>query len=836
MSNVMTLLRRELGQLFRTPLAYVFLILFVVLVQLPFLLTLFQARSADMRLFFEVLPWMIVIFAALVTMRLWAEERQENTYEMLLTFPMRDRELVLSKFLAAFLFIAIGIACTLSIPVLLMTLGNPDNGTMVSGYLGALLCAAMWCAAGVFFSGLTRSQLLAALVTFVFGMVSLFVGVDSVAALIDGAADGLGAWLQSMVGTYTHFSALSRGVVDLANVLFFVVWIVAFLYLNTLFVGWRRRPGSAPVLSLATAFAIGSALLAGRLLSETSLARADLTEDKLFTLSEGTITILKQADVPVRATYYVSPRDEMTSAYTDMEREVVDRLDEIRIRSGGMLQFRVVHMKAANLAARVQTDEEARAEEGEDPLKLNDEESVEKRLMDKGVAPFPAQDIEATAVTSKYIYSTLGISYREKDEELIAPLRPTDLPDIEYKIASTVARLVREAPARIALYLGKEPLDPQIAALYQQRGIPIPDPHSEVGDFLRHEKYDVVRTELTQHSPMPANYDAFIAVGPTNWGERERWELNRALASGKPVLLAVQRYTWDYREARGGGVSVKRQDAAVGIDDVLGPQGIDVSRQILMQDKNAVQLTVPGGSGLRALLGMPVKVPMHIGVGQAEMHPESTIVDRLGDMLYLWGTGLALEQSKLNERGFKVTTLVETTDEAWTMPPDGNLRDYIARDGQSFGRFPLVALIEGQFDDRYGGRERPKWPPKIEMSPGGRPRPAPPDLPETPLVTAPGKLLLAGSSRMWQNGIVRSPANGNLLLNSVAALTLDPALLTVRSKKPTPRSFPEASSMTALFGRGVPLVLVPLLIIAFGLIVGVLRMRARESWNKEHGR
>ena len=147
-----------------------------------------------------------------------------------------------------------------------------------------------------------------------------------------------------------------------------------------------------------------------------------------------------------------------------------------------------------------------------------------------------------------------------------------------------------------------------------------------------------------------------------------------------------------------------------------------------------------------------------------------------------------------------------------------------------------MALIEGQFDDVFAGQERPKWPPSVRMSPDGRPMPPPPDLPAPPLVTQPGKLLIVGSSRMWQAGIVRNTGNANLLLNSVSALTLDPALLTVRSKKATARTFAEVEPFTAFLGRAIPLAVVPLLIIAFGLGIGFMRMRAREAWNQAHGR
>ena len=272
MSNVMTLLRRELGQLFRSPLAYVFLVLFVFLVQLPFMLQVFLARTADLRGFFGILPWFVVIFAALVTMRSWAEEQQENTYEMLLTFPMRDWELVVAKFLATYLFLCVGIVATITLPIMLFVLGEPDAGPIVSGYLGAFLVAAMWCAAGVFFSSLTRSQLLAAIVSFVLGLMSLFLGIAQVAEVIDGKVAGLGTIVGSMIGTWSHFDALGRGVVEVVDVLFFLSWTAVFLYLNTLYVGMRRAPRAGVLLSAGTFLAVGCGLLGARLLSDASMA------------------------------------------------------------------------------------------------------------------------------------------------------------------------------------------------------------------------------------------------------------------------------------------------------------------------------------------------------------------------------------------------------------------------------------------------------------------------------------------------------------------------------------------------------------------------------------
>ena len=835
MSNVMTLLRRELGQLFRSPVAYVFLVLFVFFVQLPFVLQIFLSRSADLRGFFGLLPWFVVVFAALVTMRSWAEERQENTYEMLLTFPMRDWELVVAKFAATYLFLCFGIACTATLPIMLMVLGEPDVGPMASGYLGAFLLSASWCAAGIFFSSLTRSQLLAAIVTMVLGVTSLFVGVSQVAEVIDGKIPGLGSVLGSVMGTWNHYDALGRGVLEVADVLFFAVWTAVFLYLNTLFVGMRRAPRAGVILSAGTVLALGCGLLGARLVSDATIARADVTEEQLYTLSQGTVRILQRAAVPVRATFYVSPRDDLPTEMQNLERDVVDRLEEMRLQSGGMIDVRVVHMEAANLA--VQTEADAKEEEAADALSLDEEKSIERRLIEKGVQPFQVQSFDATSSTAKYVYATLGLAYEAKDEELIHPVVPSRLQELEYLIASTVSRLVRERPPRIALFLGEEAMDPQVRQMMLQMGRQIPQPYAQVEQFLRQEKFDVVPTKLTQHMPMPEQYDALVAIGPVDWSDRARWELSRALASGKPVFLAAQRYTWDYEPARGGGIIPRMSKADPGLDGVLEPLGLGVSDAILMQMENAYALRVRTGTIQDLAGGVPLKMPTHIGLLADNFSHDSAITDRLDGVLYLWGTALDLDREVLQRKGMEVSILAETLDQAWEVPTDRPLRNAdLEPQGQELGTFPLVAMIEGQFDDVYAGQERPDWPVSVEMSPDGRPLPPPPDTRETPLTPAPGKLFLCGAARAFQDGILGNPGNQLLLLNGISALTLDPELLEVRSKQPRARQFSEPSAGEAMLWTVIPLAIVPLTLIGFGLLIGFLRMRSRERWNSEHGR
>lgn len=842
MSDALVIVRRELGALFRAPLAYVFLVVFLVLSQVFFVLPVFQMGTADLRTFFDMLPWCLALFASFVTMRSWAEERQENTFEMLLTFPMRDRDLVLGKFLSSFLFLAIGIACTFALPLLLFVLGNPDPGAIAAGYAGALLFAAKCTAMGIFFSGLTRSQLLAALASAAVALVFLLVGTEPIAVFLDAWLPGLGSALRSVFGDWGRLSSFARGVLELADVAWFAGWTAAFLFMNALHVGLRRHPSGVAVLSVGLPLTLGCAILLGRLASDASWARADLTEDRVNTLSEGTLRILSRARVPVRVTYYVSPKDDMPTDYQDLERLVMDRLEEIRAAAGGRLTVRVEHMNAANVVVRPEDElgeiggeggEEEEDEKVLDPEKKK-EKSLERRLLAKGVQPFAKPTVEGASTSTRIVYSTIAVAYREKDEEYLQPITPERVPEIEYLLANTVSRLVRPRAPKVALVLGPEPMDPQIRQMYQQMGRELPDPYSGVERLLRAEKFDVQRVAFNGYEPLPDDYDALVVIGPEEMDERQQWEVNRAIASGKPTLLALQRYTWRYGQ-RDRRITAAFSETDPKLGDVLGAHGISVSREILMDAKH-VTIQFPLGGIQNLFGGTPVTLPMHIEVTPETMNKDSVLVQRLSSILYLWGTALDLDRPKLAAQALDATVLFESSEKSWTVEPDLRNFDFNPRP-ERFAKLPLAVQVRGRFKDALAGKPRPKWPFKLEMMPDRRPRPMPPDTDETPLVPAPGHLVVIGCARQWQNGFLEAIGNAPFLLNCIDALTLDEDLLQVRSRRPRDRRFErKPTDAEAIFWRAVPLVLVPGALVAVGLGIAFARMRRREAWAAEHGR
>ena len=233
MRNVGIIVRRELASYFVTPLAYVFIVIFLVLAgAFTFYLGNFYERNqADLAPFFNFLPWLFLFLIPAVSMRMWAEERGSGSIELLMTLPVTLWQAVVGKFLAAWAFA--GIALALTFPVWLTTvyLGDPDNGAILAAYLGALLMAGGFLAIGTCMSAVTRNQviafILAAVVCFLFLLSAFPLVLNFFSSFLPRAiVDAIAGF-----SFLTRFDAISKGVLDLRDILYFLMlmlfWLVA---------------------------------------------------------------------------------------------------------------------------------------------------------------------------------------------------------------------------------------------------------------------------------------------------------------------------------------------------------------------------------------------------------------------------------------------------------------------------------------------------------------------------------------------------------------------------------------------------------------------------------
>jgi ABC-type transport system involved in multi-copper enzyme maturation permease subunit len=240
MRNVATVFRREFAAYFNSPIAYIFIIVFLVLNCGLFMTPFFLQGQADMRDFFGNLPLFLIFFIPALTMRLWAEDKRSGTFELLMTLPMRSSEVMLGKYVAALAFYLVALAGTLTVPIMVGLLGDPDGGMIASGYVGAVLLGALYMSVGIFCSGLLRDQISA----FILGMVACFVffllGVPAVASTIDGWFAGFGSFLQNAIGLMPHYQSMIRGVIRLGDVAYFLALTAVFLALNNIWLEGRK--------------------------------------------------------------------------------------------------------------------------------------------------------------------------------------------------------------------------------------------------------------------------------------------------------------------------------------------------------------------------------------------------------------------------------------------------------------------------------------------------------------------------------------------------------------------------------------------------------------------
>ena len=242
LSNIKAVLKRELSGYFGSPVAYVFIVIFLLLVGFfTFNVSNFyEMGQADLRGFFQWHPWVYMFLIPAVAMRLWSEERRLGTIELILTMPITPAEVIVGKFLAAWLFIAVALALTFPMVLTVLYLGNPDLGTIFCGYIGSLLMAGAFLAIGSMTSSLTRSQVISFILAVVLCLFFILSGYAPVTGALSGWAP---TWLVDMVaqlGVLTHFTAISRGIIDLRDILYFFSVIIFMLFVNGIVILNRR--------------------------------------------------------------------------------------------------------------------------------------------------------------------------------------------------------------------------------------------------------------------------------------------------------------------------------------------------------------------------------------------------------------------------------------------------------------------------------------------------------------------------------------------------------------------------------------------------------------------
>jgi ABC-2 type transport system permease protein len=241
MNGFWSVFKRELKGYFVTPVAYVFLVIFLFFAgYLAFKNGFYEMRQADLRVFFGNLPLLFVFMVPCTAMRLWAEERKTGSIELLLTLPITVTQAVLGKFFAAWAFLGIALLLTFPMPLTVYYLGNPDTGLIVTGYLGSFLMAGSFLAIGAFFSALSKNQVISFILSVVACAVLVYAGMPTTINYLSGLVPSGVLAMIEQVSFLTHFESIQKGVLEFKDISYFVILIIGWIWACTIMLDERK--------------------------------------------------------------------------------------------------------------------------------------------------------------------------------------------------------------------------------------------------------------------------------------------------------------------------------------------------------------------------------------------------------------------------------------------------------------------------------------------------------------------------------------------------------------------------------------------------------------------
>ena len=656
-SHVLAIAEREFRGYFDQAIAYILIVVFLVANFFFFFRTAFATGEASLRPMFDLLPWLLLLLVPALTMRSIAEDRSLGTIELVLSQPIRETEYLLGKFFGIMAVLAVALLGTTGAWFAIQAGGDPYLGPAIAQYTGTLLLCAAFVAIGLWASATTRNQITAFIVAV--AVIFLLIALTLPVVLI-GLPPTLAAVAQRL-GVLTHYHNITRGVLDLRDVVYFVSVTAVFLGLAYLVVqGTRRKTRSRGYRALQASVAgvVAIAVLAN-LLGQHIGGRWDLTPGGAYTLSEPTRTVLEELDDVVTIHFFAS--EDLPIQAEAVRRDVEDLLTDFSRAGGDDVRL---------LRRRPEGDNEA----ARDAERLG-VPSVEFNTMGEG------------ELQVRVGYLGLVLEYADASEVIPFVQQAADL---EYRLTSAVMSMVR--PSRsvvgIASGLGGPPQDAEEGA-------------GALGllGFARHlsEVYAVTTVDLSADDVViPDSMGVLVLAGPEEpLSARAGEELRSFLARGGNLFLMYQQI----------GISEQQQltepTSHPRLDSLLLPYGVRVAEGMLVDVRSNQPLQVTGSGGVpvqRPFPPFPITVP-------ASNHP---IVAGLS------GVSLATP-SPLDLSGADTTTvapLLATTEFGGLMPSESPLEPTLdwrrLIDANQLRRRPAAAALlprpAGEASDAGGGR------------------------------------------------------------------------------------------------------------------------------------
>jgi len=600
--NIFIITKKELRNYFDSPTAYIVLVVFLLLWEFLFFRNVFLVGEASLRILFGFLPWLFLFLIPAITMGSVSQEKNDGTLEFLLTHPLKDRDFLIGKFLAALSFVAIALLFIFPVAASLDAFGSIDWGVVFGQYLASISLASVLIALGIFVSSVFASQISSLLVSVVASFFLIIAGFEIVTA---SAPPFIASFLERL-SALSHFNSMSRGVVDLRDLWYSLSVILVFLslaYLQLL----KRRFGNRK--SLYRSYKIGILLFIGiailtNIVGSRIPGRLDLTQNHVYTLTKATKRTLADLNDVVNITIFAS--NELPAQFQPILRDTKDTLRDYQTFGKGNI---VVSYK--NPSGNPKIAQEARS---------------------LGIREVQFNVIGQEEFKLKKGYLGLAVSYAGKSETI--PFIQ-DTSDIEYQLTSFIKQLTTTEKNKVAFLSG----------------------HGEKGLFSDYKilsqelkkQFDLEEVSIDEETPaLPDDISTLVVAGPTEEiDETVRSAIRNYLSEGGSALFLID-------SVRLNPQALNAYLNQASFSDFLQEYGVAVQPDIVY-DLRSNETIRFGGGFINYILPYPFWARV------VALETTSPITSRIESIVLPWASTITLDETKMQEKGLMALPIFATT-------------------------------------------------------------------------------------------------------------------------------------------------------------------------------
>ncbi|WP_323757235.1 gliding motility-associated ABC transporter substrate-binding protein GldG [Roseivirga sp.] len=670
--------KKEVQQFLNSLVAYV--VIGVFLSGIGLLMWVFPETSvldygyAQLDTLFSLGPFVYMFLIPAITMRMLAEERKSGTLELLLTRPLSDFQIILGKYMAAFTLVIFSVLPTLVYYYSVYQLGNPagnlDTPGIIGSYIGLILLGGVFTSIGLFASALSENQIVAFILA-VFFCFFTFTGISALADIFTGQT---ALYIDEMSLSF-HYDAMSRGLIDSRNLVYFLSTITIVLLLTSLKFAARRMSFKPHRIKAIRVFGLGLfVVFAVNVVAANFFWRFDLTEEKRYTLQDPTKELLRKLNQPLHVEVLLGT--DLPTEFQRFQKSIVETIEELGVYSNQPIYYSINDPGAASTETERNKNYQAWMDSGLSPTRIFDNDNGTD--VQKLIFPYVVLRYGDRTSSVLLLKGNQGASFEAKLNQ--------SLEGIEYELATGIQRIADIDRKRIGLLQGHGELDSLNIYWFAR-------------DFS--EAFDIVPVNLSETEELK-NFDVIIMAKPTKAFSREdKFKIDQHLMHGGKAIFMVDALGVDMRQA--GGVGTFGLPYTLDLDDLFFRYGIRLKKDFVLDVQNFGRYPVLMDDSQTIT---NLRWPFFFGASWFSEHP----ITRNLDAIY---TRFTSTLDTVAAQGIKKTPLMFTSQYTRILnaPAPVSFEEIAAENEPSLyqgGQHPIAYLLEGEFESLFKNRVLPK--------------------------------------------------------------------------------------------------------------------------------